>query len=582
MASRRDNQKAASHSATSKPFSGSLHHIVESLSDGILVVDLQKRIAFVNGRLAQDYGMQPEEMIGQSCQELIGFDHCHSCPHAGIVSGGDGYTGHNLTCDRLENRPFCVSATPYEDEQGNIVGMVETFRDMRALGAYIEGIESEKAALDFERQRLNHILSDSSDGYYTASADRTILEADDKLLDLLGKTRTEVVGRPCSAVFGSDKCETDCPIVWAKQHKKNVIDCSEQIHTAQGGMPVHKSIFPHLEPDGSLGHVIGVIHNASEIVELRSAARNVGGFHGLVSLNRQMEEVFDLIRTFGPTDSSVLVHGESGTGKELVARALQDVSTRQHKPFRKINCSALAEGILESELFGHVRGAFTGAMNDKPGLFEVADGGTLFLDEVGDMSPNLQTKILRVLEEQEFERVGGHDTIRVNVRVIAATNRDLQKAIRDKLFREDLYYRLNAIQIHLPALRERRDDMPLLVQHFLSELNRTQDRRVERISARALELLQQYDWPGNIRELRNAIEFAYVCARSDRIERADLPQHIRDDDASKPDSDGGRSANGDPELRSAMRQYNGDRARVARALGISRTTLWRRLKQLQN
>jgi transcriptional regulator with PAS, ATPase and Fis domain len=328
-----------------------------------------------------------------------------------------------------------------------------------------------------------------------------------------------------------------------------------------------------------LEHVIGVIRNASEIVELRSAARNVGGFHGLVSLNRQMEEVFDLIRTFGPTDSSVLVHGESGTGKELVARALQEISPRRNRPFRKINCSALAEGLLESELFGHVRGAFTGALKDKPGLFEVADGGTLFLDEVGDMSANLQTKILRVLEEQEFERVGGHDTIHVDVRIIAATNRDLKKAIREKHFREDLYYRLNAIQIHLPPLRDRRDDMPLLVQHFLSEMNRTQDRRVERISARALELLQQYDWPGNIRELRNAIEFAYVCARGDRIERPDLPQHIRDGDGESAIDTGSYSKNGEAELRAAMRQFNGDRARVARALGISRTTLWRRLKQ---
>ncbi len=556
--------------------------VLESVTDGILVVDRDKKILYANPVMARMYNLKPEELVGRSCEELIGFDHCRNCPHSGIMNDGEAFTGHNLHCPQVAQGPYCVSASPYIDDNGEIIGMVETYRDMRALGAFIDDMQTQNIELDHERKRLDSILTDSSDGYFTASLDRIVQSADPKLLELLGKREEEVVGQPCPEVFGSDKCQTDCPILWAHENKKNIIDCREEIDSAAGRMPVDKSVFLHMGRDDEAEHVIGVLHNASEIVELRRNARFSRNFHQLVSRNAKMRELFELVRIFGPTDSAVLILGESGTGKELVASALQDISPRRNARFVKINCSALAESLLESELFGHVRGSFTGANEDKRGLFEVAHRGTLFLDEVGEMSPNLQTKLLRVLEQMEFEKVGGTETIRVDIRIIAATNRDLRQAIKQGSFREDLYYRLNAIQIQLPPLRERPEDIPLLVEEFLHQLNQSRSGKVERISARALDLLQRYSWPGNIRELRNAIEFAHVCARGDRIERQDLPNSVTDPD---PENEGGsrgslKAKDSDTLLPEAMQKYGGDRKRVAEALGISRTTLWRRLKGL--
>ncbi|NNE42876.1 MAG: sigma 54-interacting transcriptional regulator [Gemmatimonadetes bacterium] len=554
--------------------------VLGSITDGVLVTDLSRRIVFVNDQLASYYDLRADDLLGKNCTELIAFDHCKTCPHA-QVSAGEAFTGHGLKCDRFTQGPFCVSASPLKDEDGRTVGVVEIFRDMKALGAYIEGMESTNRELEHERHRLNDMLHDSSDGWFTATPDRRILSADDQLLDILGRDRADSVGKSCAEMFGSDKCDTDCPIHWAVENGTSVINCREIIRAPDGPLPVDKSVFLHRDVDGNLEHVTGVIRNASELVELRRAARAAKSFRNIVSRDRSMERVFDLIRAFGPTDSTVLVLGESGTGKELVARAIVENSKRKDRPFVMINCSALAEGLLESELFGHVRGAFTGAVEDKRGKVAAADGGTLFLDEVGDMSPALQTKLLRVLEQQEFDRVGSSDPIRVDVRIVAATNRDLEQGIRDGWFRKDLYYRLNGIQIRIPPLRERAGDVPLLVHRFVRQLDEQHGRSGTSISARGLDLLQRHPWPGNVRELRNAVEFAYICSHGDRIERGDFPESIRtagDTDGGSPDRSV-RARNEREETVAAMERHGGHRESAARDLGISRTTLWRRLKR---
>jgi transcriptional regulator with PAS, ATPase and Fis domain/TorA maturation chaperone TorD len=580
-------KKNPQNSADERPIPGppSVHtRVLHSLTDGILLVDLDRRILYANNVLAGYYGVHSDELVGKSCEDVIGFDHCRTCPHRDIVTGEDTFTGHNLTCDRINMGPFCVSASPYFDEAGNITGMVEVYRDMRSLGAYIEDIEQKNVELEVERKRLDDILTGSSDGYYVATLDRKIVRADGKLLNLLGLTEREVLGKGCNEIFGSDKCQTDCPILWTAKNGKNVIACREHIHAADGPLPIDKSIFLKKAHDDSPPEVIGVVRNASEIVELRRFARRGHRYKKLVSRTREMEEVFDLISLFGPTENSVLILGESGTGKELVADAIQEVSPRRKSPFIKINCSALNDELLASELFGHLRGAFTGADKDKLGKFEVADGGTMFLDEVGEMSPSLQTKLLRVLEQQEFEPVGSTETKKVNVRVIAATNLDLDQAIRDGDFRKDLYYRLNAIQIKLPPLRRRRGDIPLLVEQFITTLNETYDRGVVAISARALDMLTHYPWPGNVRELRNAINFAYVCANGKRIERQDFPEHIRVPETLevlKTETAVVRGGSKEEDrIREVLDRFDGNRTLAAQALGVSRTTLWRRLKAL--
>ena len=251
------------------------------------------------------------------------------------------------------------------------------------------------------------------------------------------------------------------------------------------------------------------------------------GFHDIIGQSRKMREVFDLVEKVADCDSTILLNGETGTGKGMIAKAIHKKSKRINKPFISINCGAIPENLLESELFGHVRGAFTGATSSKQGKFELADGGTILLDEIGDMSSDLQVKVLKVLEEGEFEQVGGAKTIKVDVRIIAATNRDLSEEVQKGNFREDLYYRLYVIPIMLPSLRDRRSDIPFLISHFLEQSNQKNDRSVQEISEEALAMMMGYAWPGNVRELKNMIERLVVLSGSGVISAQDLPSEIK-------------------------------------------------------
>ena len=251
------------------------------------------------------------------------------------------------------------------------------------------------------------------------------------------------------------------------------------------------------------------------------------GFHEIIGQSRKMREVFDLVQKVADCNSTILLNGETGTGKGMVARAIHQRSKRRNKPFISINCGAIPENLLESELFGHVRGAFTGATSSKQGKFEMADSGTILLDEIGDMSPDLQVKVLKVLEEGEFEQVGGAKTIKVDVRIIAATHRDLSEEVQKGNFREDLYYRLYVIPLMLPSLRDRRSDIPFLISHFMEQSNQKNDRSVQEITEDAQGMMMSYSWPGNVRELKNMIERLIVLKGSGKIAAQDLPSEIK-------------------------------------------------------
>jgi transcriptional regulator with PAS, ATPase and Fis domain len=314
-------------------------------------------------------------------------------------------------------------------------------------------------------------------------------------------------------------------------------------------------------------------------------------FHNIIGKSHRMQDIYKLIEEVAPTDASVLIQGESGTGKELIASAIHAHSDRKEQPFIKVNSSAFPEGLLESELFGHTRGAFTGAYQEKKGKFEVADGGTIFLDEIGEMSPMLQVKLLRILQDGEFQRVGENRSRKVDVRVVAATNKDLKRAIADKEFREDLYYRLNVVPVFLPPLRDRKTDIPLLITHFLKEFNRaTKEKYVERVSSKAIDILMRYNYPGNVRELQNILEFSYIRCNSANIEPHHLPTELLEEDMSVQNDDTlDRILRSSEPLRHAekeiiervLEEENGVYLNAARRLGMSRTTLWRKLKDLQ-
>lgn len=318
---------------------------------------------------------------------------------------------------------------------------------------------------------------------------------------------------------------------------------------------------------------------------LRQKLESRFDFKNIIGKSEKITQLFKMIRDIAPTNTTVLIHGENGTGKELIANAIHFNSPNVKKPFIKLNCGVLAESLLESELFGHVKGAFTGAIKDKVGRFEIADGGSLFLDEIGDISPNMQVKLLRVLQEGEFERVGSSETIKVDVRIIAATNKDLEQEIKKGKFRQDLYYRLNVIPIVVPPLRERKDDIKLLVNHFLKRFNRLYNKEIGDLDDTIISAFEQYDWPGNIRELENLIERSVVLNKTGKISLEEFPAAISKKHKTTvefTEEDGLTRAVNEYErilIMSELEKNNGNKYQTALKLKINRSTFMSKLKK---
>ena len=325
-----------------------------------------------------------------------------------------------------------------------------------------------------------------------------------------------------------------------------------------------------------------MVRQEQEILTLRKSCHLEEDHHGLLGESLPMQRLFELIENVAQTDAPVLIHGQSGTGKELVARAIHEDSPRKDKPFIKVNCAALNENLLESELFGHEKGSYTGADRTRIGRFEAAHEGTIFLDEIGDIPPGIQVKLLRVLEEKEIERVGDHKPIPVDVRIISATNKDLESLIAQKLFREDLYFRINVFPLKCPALSERLDDIHLIVQNFIEQNAAKSGKKIIGLTPEAMEALFTYPWPGNVRELRNAIEYAFVLCSGNWINKEHLPPKISANGKRPLMNHHRSSASWEEErkkLMDTLRQVGGNQSEAARILGVSRVTIWKRIKK---
>lgn len=584
-------------------FIKSIEETYELLPDPLLLLDSERNILYANSAFYRYFKRNRENTaVGMKCYDVARMNICkNQC----ILKSAEAEfhetaRRYNVICSTRGVGPVCLTCRILESSDGKKGSpyALELFKDMHDLGNYMEKLRASSIALEQEKEKLSTILDSIADGYFVAGKDHTVTNVSDGLLMLLEKKRDEVVGKPCSIIFHSDKCRTDCPLAWTLKNREHISNCKERILTGKDEIRnVLKSTYLLRDPNSEVTGVIGIVRDNTEFEELKKRASSIVKAHGFVSQSPQMHRTLELLETIKDTDTSVLILGESGTGKEMLANAIVRGSIRAKKPFIKINCSALTENLLESELFGHVKGSFTGAVADKPGKFELADGGTILLDEVGDMSLPLQSKVLRVLQEKEFERVGGNKTKRVDVRVIAATNKDLKEEISAGNFREDLYYRLHVIPVIIPPLRERTEDIPLLVNHFMDIFNQKYGKTIEEVSSRAMHLLINYPWPGNIRELRNAIEYAFVCTNGSVIERVALPDELRKFGAALPPSasyqPAGKSLSrggeaDEPEADSRLRaelvmtleSVDGNRARAAKALGISRTTLWRKMKAL--
>ena len=411
--------------------------------------------------------------------------------------------------------------------------------------------------------RLDALLDVLPVGVFTMDRDRRIRLMNGEAARLTGADLREVVGRACDDVMHCTFCGPECAarasLIDGETHR----ECAVELRRPDGSKV---SVKIDSAPLGG-GEVAVTLRDVTETERLKRMITDRWAFHGLVGGAGPMKEIVTQIRDVAPYDSTVLVFGESGTGKELVARAIHAESPRAAKPFVTVNCSAYPEGLLESELFGHVRGAFTGADRDRTGRFEVAEGGTVFLDELGEISPKIQVKLLRVLQEREIERVGENKSRPVDVRVVGATNRDLHADVREGRFREDLFYRLNVFTLRLPPLRERREELPVLADHLLRRAAARTGKDVVSIAEDAMEAIVAHGWPGNVRELENVLESAVVRSHDGVVRANDLP-------AGFADTFGGGLGDED-RIRAALHRSAGSVTLAARLLGVHRTTLWR-------
>lgn len=426
-----------------------------------------------------------------------------------------------------------------------------------------------------DKKNLERVLDNLKIGIIAHDLNRHIFYFNKEAERITGYDRKEVLDKDCHTVFGEPFCGGQCSFSSDKPVLEEKKEYLNNIVTKSGeSRRVEMSVTVIRDKCGKNFGILASIIDVTEIFHLSMKAHELTNFSGIIAKDSKMMTVFRQIQDVAGYDYPVHISGETGTGKELVASAIHNESRRSGAPFVPINCGALPESLIESELFGHVKGAFSGALRDKKGRFELADKGTIFLDEIAELSRQMQVKLLRFLQDGMFEKVGGENTVRVNVRVISATNKDLKKEVQQKTFRKDLFYRLNVIPIHIPPLRERRNDIPLLVDHFLKEAGEMHKNIPPKISKEAISVMMGYHWPGNVRELQNAVQFAIVNCSGDKIFPRDLPIELKDHSIPVSSRGASRKLNME-DVKTALIKTGGNKAKAARILGVGRATLYR-------
>lgn len=422
------------------------------------------------------------------------------------------------------------------------------------------------------------IFQSISDGVFTVDESRIITSFNRAAEQITGFEAEEAVGRHCFDIFRTEFCHTRCPLKDTLRHMEMVEDARVSILTKEGcELPISVTTTLLRDEDGEVVGAVEFFRDLSDLEDLHRRLDERKALENIVSVNREMQELIQLLPDVAKSECNVLIQGPSGSGKELLAQVIHNLSPRKYGPYIKINCGALPATLLESELFGYEKGAFTDAKRDKPGQFCLANGGTLLLDEISEMDPALQVKLLRVLNDGEYQPLGSTKTFHTDARILAATNADLQERIERGTFRDDLFFRINVVNLRIPPLKDRPADIPLLADHFLKKFRRKTRKSIRRVAPEAVSALRRYSFPGNVRELENAIEHAFVMCHDDEIQLPHLPPSItREAERVRGVT---REKKSEREvIAEALERHGGNRSEAARELGIHRSTLWRKLK----
>ncbi|MEW5912193.1 MAG: sigma 54-interacting transcriptional regulator [Thermodesulfobacteriota bacterium] len=508
----------------------------------------------------------------------------------GAGTGGLHCRMHDATGQEFNGE---YSINPLFGPGRQVTGALIAFRDLDFAPLKEGRLDPGETLPDMPRLGYQALFENLAEGIFTINTRWRITSFNQRAEEITGYRREEVLGRHCWDIFRSDLCHSVCPLRTTLE--SGVIRMDQDVRMLhKGGRRLGVLVNTSVVRDRA-GTVVGAVESFRPLDGLLEQTLPEGqqghSFADIIGSSPAMRRLFQMLPDVAASEASVLISGESGTGKELFARAIHHHSPRKQGPFVAVNCSALAETLLESEMFGHEKAAFTGAVRSKVGRFELAKGGTLFLDEIGELKPELQVKLLRVLEQKVFERVGGTRLIPMDARIIAATNRDLAKDMQSGRFREDLFYRLRTVPLAIPPLRQRVEEIPLLVQHFMERLNARHNKQVRSVDPKVMKMLMNYHWPGNVRELERVMEHAYVFVKGPVIFAHNLPSlgefmHERQAGPRAVPAPAPAEPAAAPEqqqreaIREALAQSGGRRQEAAERLGMSRTSLWRRMKEL--
>ncbi len=558
--------------------------------DGLMVINTRGRVIAFDEAAERLTGCSSDDIISKEYTILLGKSPGNIKTVSDALENGTIYSNISLdfTCRKGITHHFLTSITPIVQPDHVIIGIIIVFRNTEEMRALFNAYQEKSHQILNEKNKLEAIFNSRWEGTFTIDRDWVITSFNKAAERITGYKAGQAIGRKCFTIFGSTICGNGCHMEKTMKYQKPAASEGVSIIHREGHkIPIRVNSAPLYDGDNNFIGAVETFLDVSELNNLKGLLEKRFRFENVIGHSKAMQKVYGLMENVSQTDSTVLLTGESGTGKEIIARSIHLNSSRKSKPFVPVNCSAFAETLLESELFGHEKGAFTGAVRTRAGRFELAGAGTLFLDEIGDISPAVQVKLLRVLESREFERVGSTQSIQLQARIIVATNKNLEKEIETGRFREDLFYRINVINIPLPPLRERMEDLPHLINFFIEKYQKEFKKEIQGITPAAFHVLEKYTWPGNIRELENVIEHAFVVCHQNLIDANHLPERLSDvmkpipvEVKEKPDWSPLEKAEKQTII-TRLNEYDGHRAKTAQALGIDKATLWRKMKKFR-